>query len=138
MRCSALPVVRPGLLFALFIVFRVVIIGGTDPAIVGILELLAEQSITLGIAVVIPAPVTITAAAEAEPAARVRTKESVPVSETLLSTNTLFTLVPTNPIAVTALFVPREGTDFEIWAADRGIDTPWTTNPATGRGSPRG
>ena len=78
--------------------------------------------------------ITVTAPAETEPAARVRVKESVAVPETLLSTNAVFTLVPTNSIAVTARFVPRQGTDFEIWAADQGIADPWTINPETGRG----
>lgn len=84
--------------------------------------------------------ITVTATAEAESSASARrvpvTRTADDLPGTLLSTNTVFTLVPTNPIAVTAFFVPREGTDFEIWAADRGIDTPWTTNPATGRGYP--
>ena len=76
--------------------------------------------------------ITVTAPAEAEPAARVRVKESEAVSETLLSTNTVFTLVPTNDIAVTARFVPVDDGAFAAWAAARGIDDPWTIDSSTG------
>ena len=78
--------------------------------------------------------ITVTAPAEADPAARSLAKKAEAAPETLLSTNLVYTLVPSNDIAVTARFVPRQGTDFEIWAADRGIGDPWITNPETGRG----
>ena len=76
--------------------------------------------------------ITVTAPAEAGPASRVRVKELVAVPETLLSTNTVFTLVPTNNIAVTARFVPVDDGGFAVWAAARGIDNPWTIDSATG------
>lgn len=68
----------------------------------------------------------------AEPAAR---RRSAPreAGETLLSADRVWTLVPSNDIAVVARFVPRAASDLDLWAADRGIDNPWAVDSATGR-----
>ena len=53
--------------------------------------------------------------------------------ETLLSKDRVWTLVPDNDIAVVARFVPAAADGLDAWAAERGIDDPWTTDPDTGR-----
>lgn len=53
--------------------------------------------------------------------------------ETLLSKDRVWTLVPDNDIAVVARFVPAAADGIDAWAAERGIDDPWTTDPDTGR-----
>ena len=55
------------------------------------------------------------------------------VGGTLLSKSRVWTLVPSNDIAVVARFVPAAADSIESWAAARGIDDPWTDNPETGR-----
>ena len=78
--------------------------------------------------------ITVTDPAEespdSAPSARSRSAEDAP--GTLLSTNAVFTLVPTNPIAVTARFVPVDDGAFAVWAAAHGIEDPWSLDPATG------
>ena len=53
--------------------------------------------------------------------------------EFLLSTDRVWTLVPSNDIAVVARFVPRAASDFDRWAAERGIGEPWAVDSVTGR-----
>jgi hypothetical protein len=53
--------------------------------------------------------------------------------ETLLSKSRVWTLVPSNDVAIVARFVPAAEDSIDAWAAERGIANPWTDNPATGR-----
>ncbi len=89
--------------------------------------------------------ITVAAPEEAQAAASARRRPALPAARdaradatdaTLLSTNAVYTLVPTNPIAVTARFVPVDDGAFAAWAAARGIDDPWTLDPETGRAYP--
>jgi hypothetical protein len=77
--------------------------------------------------------VHLPAAEEAGGTAGRRVSASRGTGETLLSTNRVWTLVPSNDIAVVARFVPRAASDLEVWAAERGIEDPWGANPETGR-----
>ena len=53
--------------------------------------------------------------------------------EILLSADRIWTLVPSNDIAVVARFVPAPVAGIDAWAAEQGIGDPWTTNAASGR-----
>ena len=69
---------------------------------------------------------------EGETAARRRSPPR-DTGENPLSTDRVWTLVPGGDIAVVARFVPSAADGIDAWAAERGIEDPWTANPDTGR-----
>lgn len=71
--------------------------------------------------------------AEPEPAERRRRPAPRDDAETLLSADRCWTLTPSNDISVVARFIPRADSDFDRWAAERGIADPWAVAPGTGR-----